>query len=67
MNGKIGETFTTFLGILQGDCLSAILFIIYLAKTLRNEQNINPQNEMMITPKYADDTTYFTTSEETHI
>ena len=67
VNGKIGEQFTTLLGILQGDCLSAVLFILYLAKILQNEHNIiNPNNEFMIKPKYADDTTYLTTSKEAH-
>ena len=67
VNGRLGAIFTTLIGILQGDCLSAILFIIYLSKTLKNEQHIiNPNNELSITPKYADDTTYITTSQETH-
>ena len=29
-----GQTFTTTLGISQGDCLSAILFTLYLSNTL---------------------------------
>ena len=67
VNGKLGNKFESLLGILQGDCLSAILFIIYLAKTLKNERNIiNPQNLLTLTPKYADDITYLTISEETH-
>ena len=31
----VGETFTTNTGIMQEDCLSAVLFILYLAKCLR--------------------------------
>ena len=32
----VGTSFKTTIGILQGDCLSAILFIFYLAKCLQN-------------------------------
>lgn len=31
---ELGEAFTTLIGIMQGDCLSAILFIFYLARAL---------------------------------
>ena len=31
---EIGEAFMTFIGIMQGDCLSAVLFIFYLSKAL---------------------------------
>ena len=33
-NKTEGQTFTTTLGIPQGDCLSAILFTLYLSNTL---------------------------------
>ena len=67
VNQELGDAFVTMLGIMQGDCLSATLFIYYLAMTLKNENDlINPNNNFLIKPKYADDTTYLTTSEETH-
>ena len=31
---ELGEQFKTEVGIAQGDCLSAVLFIFYLAKSL---------------------------------
>ena len=31
LDGEQGEGFHTFVGICQGDCLSAVLFIFYLA------------------------------------
>ena len=34
MGKELGEPFKTEVGIAQGDCLSAILFIFYLAKSL---------------------------------
>ena len=33
-NKTKGQTFTTTLGVPQGDCLSAILFTLYLSNTL---------------------------------
>ena len=32
-----GEPFETYMGIMQGDCLSAVLFIFYLAECLDEE------------------------------
>ena len=83
VNSTVGESFQTLLGIMQGDCLSAILFIFYLAKALsprRNaiEQEHNYQimsntqvnwktvreNRTTISPKYADDVTWASTSSE---
>ena len=50
------------MGICQGNCLSAVLFIYYLAKsTLKNKRPFEPA--FTIEPKYADDITWATTSE----
>ena len=49
-------------GIMQGDCLSAVLFIYYLAKCLKEEQT--KMYGFYLCPKYADDITYETTSLE---
>ena len=64
---KINQTtsteFITQVGIMQGDCLSAILFILYLSESLKNEtKNIDISSSILIKPKYADDITYATTS-----
>ena len=51
---------------MQGDCLSAILFIYYLARCLdelKKEDDIQP-DVFYIAPKYADDITFVTTSKE---
>lgn len=40
----IGEEFETTLGIAQGDCLSAILFILYLSKTLGFKPQLRDHN-----------------------
>ena len=40
VRNTIGDTFETLIGIMQGDVLSAIMFIFYLAKCLRRtDQN----------------------------
>ena len=62
----IGSLFETMIGIMQGDCLSALLFIFYLAECLRNERD-DIEESILITPKYADDITYVTTNKETQI
>ncbi len=33
----MGEQFTTMIGVLQGDCLSPVLFTLYLAKALEDQ------------------------------
>ena len=48
---------------MQGDCLSPVLFIFYLAKVLRNEREGNG-GTFLIKPKYDDDITYITDDEE---
>ena len=65
INKTTGKAFDTYIGILQGDCLSAILFILYLSECLREEkENINLENSILIKPKYADDITYATTNKD---
>jgi hypothetical protein len=76
LENKIGKKFTTYHGIMQGDCLSAVLFIYYLACALKEEQETTEnkdhnyckkeEKEMQINPKYADDITYITTSKAIH-
>ena len=57
VNNTLGTSFTTMIGIMQGDCLSALLFIFYLAECLINEKD-DIRKSILITPKYADDVTY---------
>ena len=61
----IGNSFTTTKGILQGDCLSAILFVYYLSKCLKEKPKHTEHNyakkqtqPLLISPKYADDITF---------
>ena len=60
-----GETFLTTLGIMQGDCLSAILFIFYLGCCLAIENEEIDKSILLIKPKYADDITYASTNQQT--
>ena len=65
LDGEQGEGFHTFVGICQGDCLSAVLFIFYLACALEKD----PDEQVMKDLKayldifYADDLTYVTSSQ----
>ena len=59
---EYGNRFKSTVGIMQGDCLSAVLFIYYLAKCLREEQT--QLHGFYLCPKYADDITYVTNSLE---
>ena len=67
---QYSDIFNTYLGIMQGDGLSAILFIYYLAHALKEkneENNINNttlDETTLIEPKYADDITYVSISKE---
>jgi hypothetical protein len=69
----------TTTGICQGDCLSAVLFIFYLANSIKDpsesqsipsalEDHGYPKsleyNPFTIAPKYADDTTWVTTNKQ---
>ena len=58
LENSYSEDFETYQGICQGDCLSAILFIFYLARALKDERI--PDTNIYIDPKYADDITYLT-------
>ncbi len=64
---EYGNKFESTVGIMQGDCLSAILFIYYLSKCLERNQpdEINLLEDVFyMSPKYADDITFMTTSRE---
>ena len=61
IKNNIRDAFETLVGIMQGDVLSAILFILYLSKCLK----LPIQTKMkgfLTTPKYTDDITYASTS-----
>ena len=72
LEGQQGEAFKTTQGIMQEDCLSAVLFIYYLSCALKAEQiNQNDHNyakaiDLDINPKYADDIKYITDNKQTH-
>ena len=60
------QQFESTIGIMHGNCLSAILFIYYLTRCLdelKKEDDIQP-DVFYIAPKYADDITFVTTSKE---
>ena len=57
----VGATFPKITGIMQGDCLSAVLFILYLAKFLRLP-NKTKMKGFCIKPKYTHDLTCIGTS-----
>ena len=63
---ETGDGFHTYVGICQGDCLSAVLFIFYLAAALKEEpgKEIPQDLKAFLDIYYADDLTYATTSAE---
>ena len=66
----ITEPFQTTAGIMQGDCLSAVLFIYYLGKALScNSIKVEANNNgtFYIEPKYADDITSVTINDTDNI
>ena len=70
LEDQLGETFETYQGIMQGDCLSAVLFIIYLAYALADEENekkVNElkENEKKIRKQVNEDHSYATTEQDT--
>ena len=72
MGKTIGEEFETTLGIAQGDCLSAILFIIYLSKTLGFKPHLKdhnyalPSNMDEKTPQHLEEHSYSLTERKIH-
>ena len=72
VGSEYGEEFKTIIGIMQRDCLSATLFIFYLARVLADQGHIITSNQppqenqnnatFTVQPKYADDITYASTS-----
>ena len=63
IDGKTGKEFTTKVGIAQGDCLSALLFIFYLANTIKEAEDDHTYAKkvnFLLSPKYADDITWIT-------
>ena len=72
VGSEYGLEFKTIIGIMQGDCLSAILFIFYLAHALAGHGHSITSNQPLqenqnnatftVQPKYADDITYASTS-----
>ena len=66
VNEAHGDLFVTLIGIMQGDCLSALLFIFYLAECLHNERD-GIEDSILIAPKYADDVTYALTNKTAQV
>ena len=66
VNEAHGDLFVTYIGIMQGDCLSALLFIFYLAECLQNERE-GIEDSILIAPKYADDVTYALTNKPAQV
>ena len=66
LDGVRGEDFITFVGICQGDCLSAVLFIFYLACALESNPNEQVRKDLkaFLDIFYADDLSYCTTSKD---
>ena len=66
LDGQRGEGFNTYVGICQGDCLSAVLFIFYLACALQEKPDDQPPKDLkaFLDIFYADDLTFATTSSE---
>ena len=61
VRNTVGESFKTNIGIKQGDCLSAVLSILYLAKCLRLPIKTK-MKDFCIKPKNAGDLTFIGTS-----
>ena len=66
-----GEAIRTNIGIPQGDCMSQILFILYLAealkqtKTLAKPPHLDSTKTLMIGQQYADDVRWITNHDDT--
>ena len=61
LENEESETFETYQGICQGDCLSAVLFIFYLARALDGAE-IPQDLAIYLDLQYADDLTYATST-----
>ena len=61
-----GENIKTEIGIAQGDCLSAVLFIFYLDRSMNTENAATDpsrrNNYLEIHPQYADDIAWASTA-----
>ena len=66
LDGETGEGFDTHVGICQGDCLSAILFIFYLSCALKEDpgEQVHKDLKAFLELFYADDLTYATTAKD---
>ena len=66
IDGEKGESFETYVGICQGDCLSAVLFIYYLACALEGNPDSQTSKDLkaFLDVYYADDLTYASTSKQ---
>lgn len=64
LDDEIGEQFPTYVGICQGDCLSAVLFIFYLSCALKEAPNEQVPKDLQAFLEifYADDLSFATTS-----
>lgn len=60
------EEIAAIIGIIEGDCLSAVLFSVYLAKAFDGNYSFlsyeRDLKEVTIEPKYTDDITYVSPS-----
>ena len=66
LDGEKGEGFETYVGICQEDCLSAVLFIYYLACALEEKpkEQISKDLRAYLDISYADDLTFASTSKK---
>ena len=65
VNNAFSEYFSSLVGIMQGDCMSAILFIYYLGCCLQKAKQLIAAPDLLVTPKFADDITYIAREKET--
>ena len=72
IGNEIGNDIHTNIGIPQGDCLSAIFFIVYLAEALKpilhtnnmeGQRNSKDAHKVIINQQYADDISWLTNME----
>ena len=50
---ETGDPFTTNIGVPQGDCLSPVLFTLYLAKALENDKNRRTTDHQYAQPPWT--------------